>query len=122
MTVADVSSLGPPFGAQAATLIDAAAVGQERAHKLCAVVDVDELVDVVDADVCVGPASAEADDQSVVADVAVRADLAHDRVLGVGGLVGLGERELAERRGRQVALGGGEVADPLVRPLLVVGR
>jgi len=60
-------------------LIDAAAIWQERADELVAVVDVDKLVDVVDADVGAGPASGEADDQPVVADVAVRADFAHDR-------------------------------------------
>jgi hypothetical protein len=41
-------------------------------------------------------------------------------VLAVEGFVFVGERQLAEWRCRQVALGGGEMPDSLVRPFLVV--
>jgi hypothetical protein len=94
---------------------------------LLAEVEVDRLADLDDADGGAGVAAGDDDPEPVVADDAARVDLAGDRVGRVERVfVGLGERKLAERRlgGRagQVALGGRQVADPMVRPLEVVVR
>src|SRR5439155_8163712 len=98
----------------------AAAVEGGDAHEFAAVVDVDEFAERDDTYLRSGEAPADADAHVLEADLPVARDLAQERASRVGGLLLVGERQLAGRRRWPVALGGGEIADPLVGPLLVV--
>jgi hypothetical protein len=105
-------------------LVAAAAVERAGADELVAEVHMHELADFEEAYGGAPIAAADVDGEPLVADDPVVPDLAGDRVGRIERRLVLGEFELAQARGRcrpgEVALGWGEVSDPLVGALLVV--
>lgn len=76
-----------------------AAVGDERADEFVAVVDVDQLADLEDADAGAGVAAGDDDRETVVADDAAAVNLAQDRVRRVARGVSLASAGVSSPRG-----------------------